>query len=360
MSLQPSFSASLLLVLYSLYGETHIPPDHPFIRYTGRVDKTNPLLVRFDWPGITIETRFEGTSCAIGLENSTDAYNVFIDGHFACFFETATEMQHYELISGLPDTIHHLLITKRFETDRSITACSGFFLDDNKKLHSPPPPPPYRIEYIGASTMIGYGNESKTSNCQSISEMSNCYDSYGPVTARMVNAEYHILAMTRRGLVRNYHCPFMASFKPFPPYYSRTLWTDPDGPEWNANNWIPHIIVITLGINDFSTNPHPTRELFTNHYYAFVRQLANRYPHAHIICLTPTKKPFNLYTEEFVNRERREGNDKIHFMAYKKIPDWHRGCNWHPNVKAHRKIAEQLVSLIQPILATIDTASTDR
>jgi hypothetical protein len=73
-----------------------------------------------------------------------------------------------------------------------------------------------------------------------------------------------------------------------------------------------------------------------------------------IVCLTSDREPFRSYVLEFVNREIQEGNDDIHFVAYDYIPFEERGCNWHPNVKAHRKIANLLVPVIKPILDEVD------
>ena len=216
-----------------------------------------------------------------------------------------------------------------------------------------PPRPRYRIEFIGASTLLGYGNESTKSKCDSVHNHSNTYYSYGPVTARLLDAECSILAITRRGLVRNYHAPFITSFKPFEYYYHRTLWNDSLGPEWNCAAWVPHAIVITLGINDFSTPPNPTRSLFSNRLYAFTRELYLLYPRAHIVLLSPPRDPLRSCMSAFVDRERHEGNEKITFLAYNPFPDWHRGCDWHPNVKAHRKIAEKLAAYIRPLLGDV-------
>ncbi len=334
-------------------AEVRISPRHRFIRYSGRVDTSDLDTVRFDWPGISIETRFEGTSCALGLDCGTDSYNLFVDGEFVRSFTTDSSKKRYELVSGLSDGVHHLLVTKRFETLGKATACTGLFLDEGRTVQQPPPPPRYRIEFIGASTLLGYGIESPTYHCDTVRTKSNCYLSFGPLTGRLVGAECSILAITRKGLVRNYRSPFLSSPNSFPGYYRRSLFTD-SLRAWNWNRWIPHVVVVTLGINDFSSYPHPTRELFSNRYFAFVQEISARCPGAHIICLTPPKEPFRSYTRDFVARERARGNSAIHFLSYDKIPDWHRGCNWHPNAKAHRRIAEQLVKVIRPILQSAD------
>ena len=331
-------------------GEAYFPPTNPCIRYTGRVDTHTPSRTRFDWSYITIETIFEGTSCTIALKARHDIYNVFIDGAFSHRFVADSLSARYTLASGLADTVHHLLLTKRYETDRCITECTGVYIDSGRTLRELPPRPGYRIEFIGASTLLGYGNESAKSVCDSVDNYSNTYYSYGPVTARLLGAECSILAITRRGLVRNYHSPFITSFKPFEYYYRATLWNDTAGPRWNYHSWIPQVVVITLGTNDFSTPPLPTEPLFANHAFSFTRELYRCYPGVHIVFLSPQREPNCTYIGNFVESEHRGGNRDISFLAYENFPDWYRGCDWHPNVKAHRRIAEQLAAHIAPFL----------
>lgn len=333
-----------------LTAKTFIHPDHPYIRYIGRVDTSRKNRVLFDWPGIMLEASFEGTSCAIGLKGGIESYNVFINGEFSHRIKTDTLKERYEIASGLPDTIHHLLVTKRYEMEGRISACTGLFLDDNKKLHLLPPRPHYRIEFIGSSTLIGFGNESKSIKCAHISDSSNSFYSFGPVAARMLGAEYSLIAATGRGMVRNWGSPFLTSKRPFPAYYRRTLWQSSSSPEWNHRTWVPQVIVISLGTNDFTTPPQPTRALFINRYRAFIQEVYSRNPGVYILCLTSDREPYRSYVHHLVEQEKQEGNRRIGFFAYEKIPVYERGCNWHPNIKAHYRIAAKLAVLIKPIL----------
>ncbi|MBN1309481.1 MAG: hypothetical protein JXA18_16295 [Chitinispirillaceae bacterium] len=339
-----------VIIILPASAQTPIAPNHPYIRYWGRIDRRKPQVVRFDWPGIMIEACFEGTSCTIGFEGSCEFYNVFIDGRFTHRFKADSLQRRYELASGLTDTVHHLLVTKRYETSKHVTLCTGLAIDDGRRLRPLPPAPGHRIEFIGSSTLIGYGNEAKTTQCDSVSELTNCYLSYGPVAARLLDAEYVMCAITSRGLVRNYHSPFMSSFRPFPAYYHRTLWTDPESPRWNHDALEPDVIVISLGTNDFSTRPYPPKDLFLNRYYSFIKELSMLHPEAHIVCLASSREPFRTYVKDFVGRETGEGNRRISFFTYERVPEGERGCHWHPNVKAHQRIAEKLAAFIRPIL----------
>jgi len=328
---------------------TFYSADNSAIRVLGRIDRSKQGVIRFDWPGIIIETGFEGTSCAITLGGSNEYYGVFIDSVFTHVVKTDSVIRSYPLAGHLADTLHTLRFVKRFETDRQVTECTGITLDSGRTLRPLPPKSRYFIEFIGASTILGYGNESKTTRCDSLAKVSNIHLSYGPVAARLCNADYTICAKTRAGLVRNYHSLFLTSKKTFPDYYRRTLLSDSLSKPWRYAT-PPDIIVITLGMNDYSTTPLPPRELFINHYFAFTRELYALYPDVHLVCVTSWREPLRSYVKTFVDSELSDGNKKITFFSYERMPDWERGCDWHPNAKAHEHIGEQLATVIRSIL----------
>lgn len=334
------------------HAKCKVLPSNRLIRYTGRIDRSTPDAYRFDWPCISIELYFEGTSCSVQMQGAGESFNVFVDGNFIKVLKTdTTPFKIYDLISDLNDSVHRLLLTKRFEHKNAVSVLNGFYIDSAKSLKPAPDILPYRIEFLGASSLNGFGNESATLTCDSVklSESSNCYNSYGPLTARILGAECVVVAPTGKGLVRNWGSPFISDMETFTQYYSRTLQNDP-GLVWNHYEWVPDVVVISLGINDFSTRPTPPRELFINSYWSFIQNVYQRYPDVEVICLTPDKEPVKSIINAFVENERQTGNKQIHYVSYGPIPFQERGCDWHPNTNAHRKIALKLSSVIKPIL----------
>lgn len=341
-----------ILITGISFAGTLILPSEPNIRYTGRIDDRCADNYRFDWPGVTIEAMFEGTSCAIQMNGAGEMFNVFIDDQPVKVIKTDTAMYKvYELASGLKDTVHRLLITKRFVHKNAISEFRGIILDDGKTLQPLSSRPRYRIEFLGASTLNGFGNEARTLRCDKelLSSSSNCFESYGPVAARLLGAEYAVVALSSKGVVRNWASPFIKSFETYPEYYTRTLLSE-SGLSWDYNKWIPHIVVVNLGTNDFSTKPYPPSILFENYYWSFLQYIYQIYPGVDIICLTSDKEPLRSLIYNIVNQEKELGNDRIHFFEYDPIPVHERGCDWHPNIIAHKKIARKLADKMEPIL----------
>jgi hypothetical protein len=343
---------NLIIITSFSFARTLILPSEPNIRYFGRIDCRRADNYRFDWPGISIEAMFEGTSCAIQMNGAGEQFNVFIDDQPVKIIKTDSAMYKvYDLASGLKDTVHRLLITKRFAHKNAVSEFKGIILDSGKTLLQHSSRPRYRIEFIGASTLNGFGNEASTLRCNSeiVSNTSNCYDSYGPVAARLLDAEYTVIALSSKGIVRNWASPYVKSFETFPDFYNRTLLNESEL-TWDYNKWIPHIVVVNLGTNDFSTKPHPPSILFKNYYWAFLQFIYQIYPEVEIICLTSDKEPLRSLISDIVRQEKAEGNERIHFFDYDPIPTHERGCDWHPNTVAHRKIARKLADKMEPIL----------
>ena len=338
-----------ILMSISPTQKTFISSHNPLIRYTGRVDFSRPGKVCFDWPGIFLETSFEGTSCDMRMKGAGESFDVFLDGENVKVLKTDSLEKTYELFSGLKDTVHSLRVAKRYEVEGKIPEFEGLLIDNGKKLCPLLSPPRYRIEFIGASGLNGFGNEAKSIYCEDVRDSSDSYYSFGPVAARELGAEYFVLAVTGKGMVRNWGSPFITSQNAFPVYYSRKIRSMPES-VWHPHKWIPHVVVISLGTNDFSTRPYPPRALFIYTYRSFLQTVYQNYPGVDIVCLTSDKEPVRTVVKEMVAQEVASGNSRIHFLSYKPIPFRERGCDWHPNVVAHRKIAGMLVNLIRPIL----------
>jgi len=326
-----------------------VPASHPAIRYIGRFDRRHPKDVRFDWPGVVIETRFEGAGCDILLRGDGGLYDVFVDNAGNVHrFDTLTALHH--LADGLADTIHTLRIIKRTEGLRGqIATLNGFYIDAGKKLLPPQNIiPTRRIEFIGGSNLLGFGVEADTIWCDTPVNYSNVSKSFGTVAAREVGADYRVLAISGKGLVRNWMSPYFTATRPFGMFYGRSVKNDPTAIH-NFKSWIPQIVVTGFGTNDFSTYPHPTKELFIVSYMNFLDKVRQNYPNVQIVCVTSAREPVRTYVRELVERERSLGNDRIHFYSFDEVPKKQCGCDWHPNAEAHEKIGRELADILKTL-----------
>ncbi len=332
-----------------------IDADDPGIQYVGRFDFSDPKKVIFDWPGVYIVAKFEGTSCSIRLDDRKNEYAVIIDDYAPKLLRT-NDSTVYEVAAGLLGSIPHtIMIQKRTEPLVGKGTFMGFILDKDKKLLTPNPRPNRRIEFIGNSMTSGYGVEGKNYDCHFSIETENACMSYAAVTARALNADYSLISYSGRGVVRNYGDKNKTSINPMPSLYNRICFYDSSS-RWNYNEWLPQAAVINLGTNDFSTQPFPDKKVFQTAYYQLINRVRSLYPQVTIFCICGPmiQEPCLTYIKEVVDQQqKKENRDKdVFFIEVNRNimneSDW--GCDWHPNIQGSRKIANVIVPVIKLIM----------
>ncbi len=324
----------------------------PNIEYIGRFDFSNPKKVVFDWAGVYICAKFEGTACSIRIHDSTDEYAITIDGHAPRLLSTDSS-EVYNVASGLSDSVAHtIMVQKRTEPLVGKGTFMGFILDKNATLLPPDKRPDRRIEFIGNSITSGFGVMGDSSNCHFSPQTENATMSYASMAARELQADYDLISYSGRGVVRNYGDKNKTSIDPMPSLYDRTCYFD-STLKWNFKKWVPQAVVINLGTNDFSTKPYPDKDVFIAAYDRLIDRVRALYPDVTIFCVTGPMigEPCTDYVREVVNEEQlKEGRDKDVFFI--EIPwrimsddDW--GCDMHPNIFGAEKMADFAVQLIR-------------
>jgi lysophospholipase L1-like esterase len=328
-----------------------IDSDNPNIQYIGRFDHSDPKNVQFDWPGVYISAIFEGTSCSIRLSDSTNEYSVVIDQNVPRLLKVDTS-KIYSIAKGLIDSIpHKIVIQKRTEAFVGRGGFQGFILDKGRKLKEPENRPARRIEFIGNSITCGYGVEGDSANCQFSVETENANMSYASMTARALSADYALIAYSGKGVVRNYGDSNKTSIDPMPHLYDRTCFSD-SLKLCNYSKWIPQVVVVNLGTNDFSTKPFPDKANFQQAYRRLLNHIREVYTGVTIFCICGPmiEEPCMSYIKEIVQQEKSKSRDRdVFFVGIKRDSltdaDW--GCDYHPNVYGMVKISNILVSEIK-------------
>jgi hypothetical protein len=121
-------------------------------------------------------------------------------------------------------------LVKRTESPWQVGQFGGFVPAAGGSILSKPTARTRQIEFIGDS---------------------DADDSFSALTAHSLNADYEINAMSGMGMVRNYDCTSAGT--DFRTYYGRTQEAVNNDVWYNPGTWHPQLVVVGLGINDFST-----------------------------------------------------------------------------------------------------------
>ncbi|WP_193318398.1 hypothetical protein [Nonomuraea phyllanthi] len=87
-------------------------------RTAGRVEDLSDS-VRYTWPGITFEGRFQGTGVGIALNDAASDYGVQIDGAAPITLRTPGRTTHW--VTGLGGGVHTVRLAKRTEVAPTAT-----------------------------------------------------------------------------------------------------------------------------------------------------------------------------------------------------------------------------------------------
>ena len=329
----------------------NIGADDPRIQYVGRFDRTNPAAPGFDWSYSTIRAKFQGTSCSVKLDGPGKYFDIFIDGvKTAPIISASGGLETFPVASGLSDTAHTLALRRRVEASTGKNIFHGFVLDGGKTLVAPPPAPARRIAFIGDSYTCGYGVEAPFGD-PFTAATENAGLTYAAQMAAHYDADCMITAWSGRGMVRNYGDPNQTSPQAVPFFYPRTCGSVAN--DDYAFTWQPDVVVIALGINDFSTSPHPSQARFVGGYGDFIQTLRSRYPDAHIIC-TFLSSMDAVASGYIAAAASASGDAKVHFASVPYNLDLPAdfGPDYHPNIAGQTKIANAFIPVLDGILGT--------
>lgn len=310
---------------------------------------------RFGWPGVYFEGRFEGTGVAVAVESPTEHLRLLIDGEERA--RLAAPGRAELRIEGLPPGAHVVRLEKLTESQEGGARLLGIrALDGGTPL--PPAPRARRIEFIGDSYSVGYGNASTDRACTPARRhaLTDTQRAFGPLVAARLDADYRIIAYSGFGIVRNYGgaVPELS----LPAIYDRAIPGDP-AVRADDRGWRPQLIVIALGTNDFSTPLRPgerwpddaaLRADYRARYVAFVRMLRERRPQARVLLLGDER--FHAEVEQVAAALDRDGAPPVATLLYGGLALT--GCDRHPSLADHRALADRVAGAIQRIEALWD------
>jgi lysophospholipase L1-like esterase len=332
-------------------GDSVLLVDRPI----GRVEReAGARGWRYQWPGTYFEARFAGADVWVDLGTGEKHARVSIDGHaVADLLRPQARVLH---IHGLAPGEHEARVDIVSESADGVQTFGGFAVA-TRALARPPRARGRSIEFIGDSYTVGYAAAATARECSEDEVWRSTDNSlaFGPQVARRFDADYRILAISGRGVVRNF---MNGPGDTLPRAYDRLLPADDlaaaDDPAWS-----PQLIVIGLGTNDFSTPVGPGEPwrdgaalsaAFEGRYVEFARTLHRRHPSARMLLLASDAG--DGAAERAIRRvqPRLAGEGIAVGEVFVLGPLALDACNWHPSRADQAAIAQRLVPAIAHLM----------
>lgn len=325
------------------------PGNHKFIQLIGRVDDSNAETPRFWAPGVYATLAFEGTSCEVVINDEIlwgtkhNYVTLVLDNQEPRRIRLNEKQNVISVGENLAKGPHRLVICKTTEANIGYIELVGIRC---KKLLSPPVLPQRRIEFIGNSITCGASSDTSAVPCGAAEwhDQHNAYMAYGPVTSRMLNARWMLSSVSGIGLIHSC-CDMTVAM---PQVYDKVNFSG-DTIAWDFSKYQPDVVSVALGQNDGVQDS----TAFCTAYVDFITRLRGYYPSATIICITSPMADANLttvmqkYLASIVARVNASGDDNVHSYFFSR--SYNSGCDWHPDVKEHQLIADELAEFIKKV-----------
>lgn len=205
----------------------------------------------------------------------------------------------------------------------------------------------YSMLVVGDSITAAYGVEGEYP-CSFSADTENIQYSYAMLVGERVGASVHTIAWSGKGVVRNYGDENTTSADPMPLFYNRTLGISSDpNLVWDPSLYIPDVVLVTLGSNDYSTDPHPSDKDFTDGYIDLLARIQCDYPLAKVgaVC-EPVPGDHECENVKTAADAMRVTYIEVPDSIYVK-PD---GCDYHPSIDAQQNIADVVAPAVQAML----------
>ena len=265
-----------------------VRPSDARIAVMGRVDRADDNRWRVGFPGVTFRLAVDGPSLRMRGGCTTDncRLDVTVDGGAPRIVRLARGAGDGDVLiaDGLSPGVHRIELVQRTEAWQGIVLLRGF-VTPHGRLVAAPPWPQRRLLFIGDSVTCGEAID-RGDDCVIRHEPAagaNGGLSYGMLLARALSAQAQLVCYGGRGLIRDWRG--RRDVPNGPQIFDLAVADDRPRAVWDHASYLPDVVVVSLGTNDFNLalGPFPEREEFVTAYVAFVRAIRARYPAAAII-----------------------------------------------------------------------------
>lgn len=302
-------------------------------------------------PSSSISFNAKTASISFDVEG-TARFRLDVDGKPTTTF-TTNERTVKKLGAAGVDGVHSYRLIKISESNPGEVCFYSVKLSSGGTFAEKPKNSDRRIEFIGDSFTVGFGNEGTNTDDESlVFEKTDASKSYAFLLADGFKADYQVNAVSGRGLVRNYG-------NIVPEWTLENLYelTEAGIAEekgrinrWDFGDFHPQVIVVFVGINDFQGEPpYADKAVFKLAYAKLLQKLRNAHPGVKFLLVSTKVWPnddLSPAVKEVYDSEIASGHNDLEFKI---LQTENLGLLGHPDVRAHQEMANAL----RPILGRL-------
>ena len=338
-----------------------IRPSDPRLQYMGRIDFSNPDAPVFFWAGSLVQFAFTGDTLMLSIANHR-IYNglqlgFLIDGkqHQLALNEENDTPQTYEIsVSG--SGMHRFTLFKRQDSTHSFTLC-GIALAEGGDLCELPPLPALKLECYGDSVTAGSVVEAVDKVAASDppvydSKLDNAWHSYAMQTARLLNAQVHLIAQGGIALFDNTGYFDNGRYGMETAYDKLAYFPGDAMTPWDFSRYIPDFVTVAIGQNDQHFNgcdqtlSPEQRERWLETYCGILSELMQKYPDATFILLLTVLMHDDFWEQLLDDACERMNSPRVKRFRFTRTG---KATPGHPRIPEQCEMACELTEFIQSL-----------
>jgi lysophospholipase L1-like esterase len=321
-----------------------IPVGDSRIAIEGRVAAAPGGGLRMGFPGVTLHLRLKASRAFLETEpHDWSSFDIEADGLPPRCCVVHAGATSIDLLAGVPLAAEHtIVVTRRNESWQGTVDIKALVMDDAGQLLASTLPA-RRFMFIGDSITCGSGVLMSTGNTQD-KLRSNARLTYGKLLSGRFGAQCALVSYGGRGVTRTWDG--LTNTNNAPQFYGLALPDDP-AVQWNASAYIPDLVVIGLGTNDFNLGI-PDEQTFVGTYVQLVKRIMGDAPGAAILLVDspiledseragPRKTVCSWYLDKVVSLVASPRVTHVALPHYKGTPG-----DGHPSAADHAEMAALL------------------
>ena len=342
------FGLFFITPLYAKEKANYYPADNSLLQYMGRIEWGTARQPTMWAAAAQLGFSFKGSDCKIIITDEElygkyhNYLDIIVDGGYKRI-KLTRKRDTIVVAAGLKNTTHSVVISKSTEAGIGYIRFEGLICN---KLVKSKALPKRKMESYGDSITSAMGSDTSAAGCHKADwyDQTNGYMSYAAITARALNAQYHLTSVSGIGMIHS--CCGMDVL--MPQVYDKLSLRE-NMLRWDFKKYQPDVVTICLGQNDGVQDS----AAFCNAYIQFIKKLRGHYPAAGIVCLTspmadPTLKAALVkYLSAIVNNLHSNGDKNIYKFYFSKQSI--SGCDSHPSLSEQQQIAGELTAFIKKL-----------